>query len=89
MCECGTPWTFLLLFFFFYFTDRSKAVVPLISLTFTCFMVYSAKRFVFSLALCYCVLVFSSPLSFVITSLGEERDSIGAFRFFVRFALVW
>ena len=30
-----------------------------------------------------------SPFSIAITSLGEERDSLGAFRTFVRFALVW
>ena len=41
------------------------------------------------LALCYFVLVFFSPFSIAITSLGEERASLGAFRTFVRFALVW
>ena len=30
-----------------------------------------------------------SPFSIVITSIGEERASLGAFRTFVRFALVW
>ena len=30
-----------------------------------------------------------SPLSVVITSLGEERANLSAFRTFVRFALVW
>ena len=38
-------------------------------------------------ALCYFVLVFYSPFSIAITSLGEERASLGAFRMFVRFAL--
>ena len=33
-------------------------------------------------------LVFFSPFSIAITSLGEERASVGAFRMFVRFALV-
>ena len=47
------------------------------------------RRFVLCLALCYCVLVFFSPLSIAITSLGEERANLGAFRTFVRFALVW
>ena len=41
------------------------------------------------LALCYFVLVFFSPFSIAITSLWEERASLGAFRTFVRFALVW
>ena len=35
------------------------------------------------------VLVFFSPFSFAITSLGEERANLSAFRTFVRFALVW
>ena len=52
-------------------------------------MVYSARRFVFSLALCYFVLVLFSPFSIAITSLGEERANLSAFRTFVRFALVW
>ena len=41
------------------------------------------------LALCYFVLVFFSPFSIAITSLGEERANLSAFRTFVRFALVW
>ena len=52
-------------------------------------MVYSTRRFVLYLTLCYFVLVFSSPFSIAITSLGEERASLSAFRTFVRFALVW
>ena len=37
----------------------------------------------------YFVLVFFSPFSIAITSLEEERGSLGAFRTFVRFSLVW
>ena len=48
-------------------------------------MVYSTRRFVLRLRLCYFILVFSSPF----TSLGEERANVSAFRTFVRFALVW
>ena len=33
--------------------------------------------------------VFFSPLSIAITSLGEERVNLSAFRMFVRFVLVW
>ena len=33
--------------------------------------------------------MFFSPFSVAINSLGEERASLGAFRTFVRFALVW
>ena len=52
-------------------------------------MVYSTRRFVFSLAWCYFVLVFFNPLRIAITSLGEERANLSAFRTFVRFVLVW
>ena len=52
-------------------------------------MVISTRRFVLSLALCYFVLVFFSPFSIAITSLGEERANLSAFRMFVRYALVW
>ena len=52
-------------------------------------MVYSTRRFVLSLALCYFVLVFFSPFSIAITSLGEERANLSAFCTFVLFALVW
>ena len=36
----------------------------------------------------FCSCVFS-PFSIAITSLGEERANLTAFRTFVRFALVW
>ena len=52
-------------------------------------MVYFTRRFILSLALCYFVLVFFSPFSIAITSLGEERANLSAFRTFVRFALIW
>ena len=51
-------------------------------------MVYSTRRFVLCLTLCYFVLVFFSPFSIAITSLGEERANLSAFPTFVRFALV-
>ena len=38
---------------------------------------------------CHFVLVFFSPFSISITSLGEERANLSAFRTFVRFVLVW
>ena len=37
----------------------------------------------------YFVLVFFSPFSIAITSLGEERANLSAFRTFVQFVLVW
>ena len=45
-------------------------------------MVYSTRQFVVSLAFCYFVLVFFSPFSIAITSLGGERELILVF--FVR-----
>ena len=44
-------------------------------------MLYSTRRFVVCLILCYFVLVFFSPFSIAITSLGEERANLSAFRF--------
>ena len=38
---------------------------------------------------CVHVFVCFSPFSIVITSLGEERANLSAFRTFVRIALVW
>ena len=60
-----------------------------VSLTLCCFVVYSTRRFVLCLALCYFVLVFFSPFSIEFTSLGEERASLSAFHAFVRFAPIW
>ena len=51
-------------------------------------MVYSTRQFVLSLALCYFVLVFFSPFSIAITSLGEERANLSALCTFVQCALV-
>ena len=52
-------------------------------------MVYSTSRFVLCLTLCHFVLVFFSPFSIAIISLGAERANLRAFRTFVRFVLVW
>ena len=52
-------------------------------------MVYSARRFVVCLTLCHFVLVFFSPFSIAITSLGEESANLSAFHMFDRFVLVW
>ena len=54
-------------------------------------MVYSTRRFVLCLTrtLCSFLPVFFSLFSIAITSLGEERTNLSAFRTFVRFALVW
>ena len=70
-----------------YSTDRSKLVVPL--LTLCCFVVYSTRRFVLYLTLCRFVLAFFSPFSIAITSLWAERANLSAFRTCVGFVLVW
>ena len=62
---------------------------PGVSLTLCCLVVYSTRRFVVCLSVCYFVLVFFSPFSIAITSLGEERANLSAFRAFVRSVLVW
>ena len=68
-------------------TDRSKAVVPVLVLLFV------ALRFILRGDLLYvfpCVILFLcfSVLLVAITSLGEERANLSAFRTFVRFVLV-
>ena len=62
---------------------------PGVGLAFCCFVFYSTRQFALCLTLCYFVLVFFGPFSIAITSLGEERGNLGAFRTFVRFGLVW
>ena len=47
------------------------------------------RRFVVCLTMCHFVLVFFSPFSIAITSLGEERANLSAFNMFARFVLVW
>ena len=71
-----------------YSTDRSKVVVPvLVLLLLLCGLFYEA--IVLCLTLCYFVLVFFNPFSIAITSLGEEKANLSAFRTFVRFVLAW
>ena len=69
-------------------TDRSKAVVPVLVLLFVALW-FILRGDLSCFAWCYFVLVFFSPLSIAITSLGEERANLSAFRTFVRFPLVW
>ena len=52
-------------------------------------MVYSTRQFVVYRSVCHFVLVFFSPFSIAITSLGDERANLSTFRTFVRFVLVW
>ena len=71
-----------------YSTDRSKAVVPVLNLLFVAFW-FILRGDVLCLTLCHFVLVFFSPFSIAITSLGEERANLSAFCMFVRYVLVW
>ena len=70
-----------------YSTDRSKAVVPVLILLFGA--VWFILRGDLLYVLCLFVLVFFSPFSIAITSLGEVRANLSAFRTFDRFVLVW
>ena len=72
-----------------YSADRSKAVVPVLVLLFVALWFILRGYLFYVLTLCYFVLVFFSPFSIAITSLGEERANLSAFRTFVRFVLVW
>ena len=71
-----------------YSTDRPKAVVPVLVLLFVALWFIRGVFFV-CLTLCHFVIVFFNPFSIAITSLGEERANLSAFRTFVRFVLVW
>ena len=68
-------------------TDRSKAVVPVLVLLFVALWFILRGDFV-CLSVRHFVLVFFSPFSIAITSLGEERANLSAFHTFVRFVLV-
>ena len=52
--------------------NRSKAVVPVLLLLFVAFVVY----FIVCRSVCHFFLVFFSPFSIAITSLGEERANL-------------
>ena len=79
---------------FFYLvccTDCSKAVVPVLVLLFGSlwFILRGDLLYVLPCAILHFVLVFFSPFSIAITSLGEERANLSAFRTFDRFVIVW
>ena len=69
-------------------TDRSKAVLPVLVLLFVAlwFILRGDLLYVFPCVIFF--LVFFSPFSIAITSLGEERANLSAFRTFVQFVLV-
>ena len=71
-----------------YSTDHSKAVVPVLVLLFVTLWFILRGDFFLSFTVYYFVLEFFSPFSIAITSHGEERANLSAFRTFVRFVLV-
>ena len=72
-----------------YSTDRSKAVVPVLVLLFVALWFILRGDLLYVLPCVILFLCFFSPFSIAITSLGEKRANLGAFRAFVRFVLVW
>ena len=71
-----------------YSTDRSKTVVPVLILLFVALWLILRGDLFYVLPCVILFLCFFSPFSIAITSLGEERANISAFRTFVRFVLV-
>ena len=69
-------------------TDRSKAVVPVLVLLFVALWFILRGDLLYIFPCVIFVLVFFSPFSIAITSLGEERANLSAFRTFVQFVLV-
>ena len=67
-----------------YSTDRSEAVLVLLFIA-----LWFILRGDLFYVMCHFVLVFFNPFSTAITSLGEERANLSAFRTLVRFVLVW
>ena len=57
---------------------------PGVCLTLSCFLIFSTRRFAVCLSVCHFVLVFFSPFSILITSLGELGKRELILVFFVR-----
>ena len=70
-----------------YSTDRFKAVVPVLVLLFVAVWFILLGDLFYALP-CVIFLVFFSPFSIAITSLGEEIANLSAFRTFVRSVLL-
>ena len=64
----------------FYSTDRSKAVVPVLVLLFGALWFVLRGELLYVLPCAILFLCFFSPFSIAITSLGEERANLSAFR---------
>ena len=72
-----------------YSDDRSKAVVQVLVLLFVALWFILRGDLFYVLPCVILFLCFCSPFSIAITSLGEERANLSAFRTCVRFVLVW
>ena len=72
-----------------YSTDRSWTVVSVLVLLFVAlwFILRGDLLYVFPCVILF--LCFFGPFGIAITSLGEERANLSAFRTFVRFVIVW
>ena len=66
-----------------YSTDRSKAVVPVLVLLFVALWFILRGDLLYGVPCVILFLCFFSPFSIAITSLGEERANLSAFRTFV------
>ena len=72
-----------------YSTDRSKAVVLVLVLLFGALWFILRDDLLYVLPCAILFLCFSVLFNIAITSLGEERANLSAFRMFDRFVLVW
>ena len=72
-----------------YSTDRFKAVVPVLVLLLVVLWFILRGDLFYDLRCVFFFCVFFSPLRIAITSLGEKRANLGAFRAFVQVVLVW
>ena len=72
-----------------YSTDRSKALVPVLVLLFGALWFILRGDLLYVLPCAILFLCFFSSFIIAITSLGEERANLSAFRSFVQFVLVW
>ena len=70
-------------------TDHSKAVVLVLVLLFVSLWFILRGDLLYVVPCVILFLCFFSPFSIAITSLGEERANLSAFRTFVRFVFVW
>ena len=71
-----------------YSTDHSKGVVPVLVLLFVALW-FILRGDLFYVLPCVILFLCFQSFSIAITSLGEERANLSAFRTFVRFVFVW